>query len=207
MIGDRIVVDFCDRAFLGPDAGGEIAEMVDGKRHVGCGRLADRLAVVPGLRQGQRVEIGLHAVGDLVEDACPFGGRRLAPGILGRMGRIQRLFDVVLVGAGDLADRLSGNRRRVLEIAAVDRLHPLPADEVAIALFERHVRECQEFWLVHVVSSRDEQALLSKCRAKPSYREAAFILRRGNLLGTKGVFSDLMGRPYADFFLPQLRLS
>jgi hypothetical protein len=26
VIGDRIVVDFADRTFLGPDAGGEIAE-------------------------------------------------------------------------------------------------------------------------------------------------------------------------------------
>ena len=54
------------------------------------------------------------------------------------------------------------------------------------------MRECQEFWLVHVVSSRDEQALLSKCPCQALYREAAFILRRGNLLEQKGVFQDLI---------------
>ena len=50
VIGDGVVVDLADRAFLGADAGGEIAEMIDRQRHVGGHGLADRLAVVPGLR-------------------------------------------------------------------------------------------------------------------------------------------------------------
>ncbi len=41
MIGDRVVIDLGDRAFLGADAAGEIAEVVDGERQVGGGRLAD----------------------------------------------------------------------------------------------------------------------------------------------------------------------
>src|SRR4030067_340049 len=39
MIGDGVVIDLRQRAFLGADAGREIAEMVDGQRNVGEGRL------------------------------------------------------------------------------------------------------------------------------------------------------------------------
>ena len=49
MIGDGVVVEFRQRAFLGADAAGEIAEMIGRQRHIGVGRLADRLAVVHGL--------------------------------------------------------------------------------------------------------------------------------------------------------------
>ena len=35
VIGDGVVVDLAERAFLRADAGGEIAEMVDGERNVG----------------------------------------------------------------------------------------------------------------------------------------------------------------------------
>ena len=64
MVGDGVVVDLGNRAFLGTDAAGEVAEMIDGQRDVGVGRLADRLAVVPGLGEGDQVEILLHPVGD-----------------------------------------------------------------------------------------------------------------------------------------------
>ena len=35
VIGDGVVIDLGERAFLGADAAGEIAEVVDGERHVG----------------------------------------------------------------------------------------------------------------------------------------------------------------------------
>ncbi len=43
-------------------------------------RLADRLAVVPGLGDGEQLEVLLDAVGDLVEDVGALGHRGLAPG-------------------------------------------------------------------------------------------------------------------------------
>ena len=73
MIGDGVVIDLADRAFLGADRAGEIAEMVDGQRNVGGHGLADRLAVVPGLGERKLLQIGFDPVGDLVEDLRAFG--------------------------------------------------------------------------------------------------------------------------------------
>ena len=78
MIGDGVVIDLADRAFLSADRAGEIAEMVDGERDVGGHRLADRLAVVPSLGERNLLQIRLHAVGDLVEHLRPFGRARTA---------------------------------------------------------------------------------------------------------------------------------
>ena len=90
VIGDGVVVDLADPAFLGADRGGEIAEMVDGKRHVGRHGFADRLAVVPGFGLGQKLEIVFHRLCDLDEDDGAFGSARAAPGFLGGMGGIER---------------------------------------------------------------------------------------------------------------------
>ena len=81
VIGDRVVIDLGDRAFLGAHAAGEIAEVIDGERNVRSHRLADRLAVVERLDHGEQLEIALHLVGDLVEE----------PGALGRRGACPRL--------------------------------------------------------------------------------------------------------------------
>jgi hypothetical protein len=43
VVGDRVVVELTDRAFLCPDHAGEIAEVVDRQRQVGGQRLADCL--------------------------------------------------------------------------------------------------------------------------------------------------------------------
>ena len=73
VVGDGVVVDFGDRAFLGADAAGEVAEVVDGERNVGGGRLADRLAVVEGFSEREQLQVLLHAVGDLEEDGGAVG--------------------------------------------------------------------------------------------------------------------------------------
>ena len=73
MIGDGVMVDLADRAFLGTGATGEIAEMVDRQRNIGMGRLADRLAVVDRLGHRDQIQIGFHPVGDLQQDVGPFG--------------------------------------------------------------------------------------------------------------------------------------
>ena len=114
--------------------------MVGRQRDVGGQRLPDRFAVVPRLGQRQRVRIGLDAVGDLVQDHGPLGGGGLTPRRRRRVRGIQRLLDVGLVERGHLAERLAGDRRRVLEIAALDRRDPLAPDEVVVSGFERHQR-------------------------------------------------------------------
>ena len=57
MIGDGVMVDFADGAFLGAQRAGEIAEMVDRQRQIGIGGLADRLAVVERLDQSEVGEV------------------------------------------------------------------------------------------------------------------------------------------------------
>ena len=81
MVGDGVVVDLRQRAFLGADAAGEVAEVVDGQRHVRRHGLAHRLAVVPGFGHRQHFQILFHPVGDAVETVGPLRRRGAAPGI------------------------------------------------------------------------------------------------------------------------------
>ena len=136
MIGDGVVVDFRQRAFLGADATREIAEMVDRQRHI-CGQgLPHRLAVIPGFGDRQHFQIGFHAVGDAIDPVGPFRHRGAAPGVGGGMSGVQRQFDVLGGGARDFAETLAGDRADGFEILAFDRFYPLAADEVLIAGFE-----------------------------------------------------------------------
>ena len=139
VIGDGVVVDLGDAAFLGAHDAGEIAPVIDDERHVGMGRLADRLAVVERLDQRQQVEIGFQLVGDLVEDARAFGDRGLAPGILGLVGGIEREFDVGRRGARHLAELLAGDRARIVEVASLDRRDPFAADEIVVAVADQNL--------------------------------------------------------------------
>ena len=87
VIGDRVVVDLAERALLRAQRAGEITPMIDAERQVGGGRLADRLAVVERFDERQKIEILLHAVGDLEHDvgaarrprSCPRRPLRYAP--------------------------------------------------------------------------------------------------------------------------------
>jgi ParB family chromosome partitioning protein len=137
VIGDGVVVEFGERPLLRADRAGEVAEMVDRERDVGIGRLADRLAVVPGLGEGEKIEILLEPVGDLVEDQRAGGDRGAPPGGLGGMGGVERQLDILLLRARDLGDLLAVDRRGVVEIAAAERGDPLAADEILIARLER----------------------------------------------------------------------
>ena len=114
--------------------------MVDGKRHVGRGGLADRLAIVPGLGEREQIEVFLHAVGDAVQDQRAFGDAGAAPGFLGGVRRVERVFDVLGLGARDLAQQPAVDRREILEIAARARLGPFSVDVVPVSPFERGLR-------------------------------------------------------------------
>jgi hypothetical protein len=142
VIGDGVLVDLGQRALLGPYRAREVPEVVDGQWEVSVQRLADRFAVVPRLGERQGLEIGLDAVGDLVEDVGAFTGSRLAPRGGSAVSGVQRLVDVRLVGSRNLAERLTGDRSRVLEIFTRRRRHPLAADEVAVPRLVRHQSVC-----------------------------------------------------------------
>ena len=87
VVGDGVLVDLRERALLGPDRAREVAEVVDGERDVGGQRLADRLAVLPALGDGELLEVLLHPVGDLVEDVARSATERAAPGARRRRAR------------------------------------------------------------------------------------------------------------------------
>ena len=133
MIGDHVLIDFAQCSLLRADRAGEIAEMVDGERQVGRHRLADRLAVIPCLDNGQLFQIGFHPVGDAVEDERPFGDGCAAPAILRGMGGVQRKIDVAGIRSRDFADHLAIDRGYIVEIASGARRGPFSADEVVIA--------------------------------------------------------------------------
>jgi hypothetical protein len=57
--------------------------VIDRQRHVRGRGFADRLAVVDRLDEGQRVEVGLEAIGDLVQNDRAVRGRRDRPALLG----------------------------------------------------------------------------------------------------------------------------
>ena len=136
VIGDGIVVDFADRAFLGADAAREITEMVDGERNIRIGGFAQRLAVVPCFGTGDEIEIVLNPLGDLEQDVGALRHARLAPFVAGLVGGIQRELDVGCVRARHFADLVAGDRRKIIHVAAGFRLHPFAADVIAVFQLE-----------------------------------------------------------------------
>ncbi len=131
-----MLVDLGGAAFLGADAAGEVAEVVGGQRHVGVQRLAHRLAVVPGLGDGQLFQVGFDAIGDLQQDQRAVLHRGLAPGIGSGMGGVQSLFDVFGTRAREFADQRTVHRAGVGEILTIDRGDEFATDVVAVARLE-----------------------------------------------------------------------
>ncbi len=145
VIGNRVVVDFCNRTFLRADAARKIAEVIDSKREVSVRRLADRLAVVDRLDKRQDVEIFFHPVGDFREHASAFGRRGIAPRYARLMRRIERQLDIFSRRTGDLANLLTGDRRHVGKVLAAHGRNPLPTDEIVIARLD----DLPAFELIH----------------------------------------------------------
>ena len=80
VVSGSILVDLGDTTFLGAQAAGEVAEVIDGERDVGVQGFTDRLAVVDGFGIGQQFEVLFEAVGDLQQDVGTGCGIGLAPG-------------------------------------------------------------------------------------------------------------------------------
>ena len=140
VVGHGALVDLAARALLAAQHTGEVAEVVDRERQVGGEGLADRLAVLPGLGDGQHLEVLLDAVGDAVQDERALGERRPAPRGCGSVRGVEGRLDVLGGAAADLAERLAVDRRDVLEVLALLRLDPVAADEVAVAALDGNER-------------------------------------------------------------------
>ena len=138
VVRDGVVIDLGDGAFLRANAAGEVAPVIDGKRKIGIHGFADRLAVVPGFGQRQEVEVVFHALRNLVHQDGAVRGAGMAPALAGGMCGVEGPFNVLCVGARNLAECLSGDWRYVLEILAGSGLNPLAANVVAIARAKAH---------------------------------------------------------------------
>ena len=138
VVGHGVVIDLRDRAFLGADAAGEIAPVIDGQRQIGRRGFADRLAVVPCLGQRQQVEVIFHPLRNLVHEDGAVRGAGVAPALAGGMRRVQRPFNVLRIGARNLAECFAGNWGDVFKILAGSGLDPLAANVVAIARAKAH---------------------------------------------------------------------
>ena len=135
--------------------------------------LADRLAVVPCLGERELLQVLLHPVGDLVEDVRAFGRARAAPGVLGGVRGVESGLDVRRVGAGDLADRLAGDRRDIVEIFAGFGRPPLAADVVVVTLGERGFEGDVEIDFGHALLPLNDAAQETALTARVSRRRTA----------------------------------
>lgn len=133
VVRDRVVVDLAERALLRAQRTGEVAEVVDGQRNVGRQGLAHRLAVVPALGDRELLQMGLHPVGDPVEEPRAVARRRGSPG--GRRGvcRVQGELDVLGRTAGDLGEGAAVDGAGVLEVLTTGGRNVRAADPVVVA--------------------------------------------------------------------------
>ena len=79
---------------MAPGRGREVAEVVDRQRDVGGQGLADRLAVLPALGDGQHLGVGLDGVGDLLQHLAPLAGEPWFHSVGGDVGGVQGRLDV-----------------------------------------------------------------------------------------------------------------
>src|SRR5690606_10325903 len=111
MISDRRRVEFADAALLGPNRASKIAIVIDTERDIGVERLADGLSVIDRICIGEKLEILLHAIGNLEENVAAFGHARFSPSLSRLMGRIERGLDILGRGARGLRIDLPADRR------------------------------------------------------------------------------------------------
>ena len=140
VVGDGVLVDLAQATLLRAQRTRVVTEVVDGQRDVGGERLAHRLAVLPGFRHGELLEVLLHAVRDLQQHHRALRRGGLAPSGRGLVRGVEREVDVGFLTARDLAEHLAGDGGDVVEVLAVHRGDPVAADVVVVALAVLDVR-------------------------------------------------------------------
>ncbi len=183
VVGHRVVVDLGDSALLRADASGEVAEVVDRQRKVGGEGLADRLAVLPGLEDGELLEVLLQPVGDLEQDVAPLGRRRATPCVLGVRRGLDGGVDVGCLAAGHRDERLAVDGRDVLERLAVLGWDPLAADEVVELRRQNHLRAVRIGGCKH--HDRTSLSLRRRASASPPAADARSAWVGQRLVGSE----------------------
>jgi ParB family chromosome partitioning protein len=111
-----------------------VEEVGSDQGQVDVAGLADRLAVVDRLEDGQLAGPLLHQPGDAEQVLGPLAAGHRAPHLLVRgAGGGDGPVDVGGAGGHDLGEDLLGGRVHGLERRAVDRVHELAADEQPVA--------------------------------------------------------------------------
>ena len=155
MIGNGIVIDFGNSAFLRTDSTGEIPEMVDCQRQIGMSGFTDRLAVVPCFSSRKLRQVFLNAVSDLIEDHSTFGWACFAPCLFCCVGCIKCCINIGCIGTCDFTQNLTIDRGCVVEIAARLGLYPFAANEIAITFGKLRLYGAMKFYLVHDIPPKD----------------------------------------------------
>ena len=135
VIRHGITVKVGQSPFLGAHTSREITEVIDRQRNVSVQGFADGFAVVDGFGISQQFQIGFDAVGDLEQGVGTGGRRRLAPGIGGGVGGVERQFDVFGGGACRLGVDRTVDRCDDIKVLTLDRRLPLATNEVVVAGF------------------------------------------------------------------------
>ena len=128
-------------ALLGAQHAGEVAEVVDRQRQVGGQRLADRLAVVPGLGDGEHLEVLLDPVGDLVAGCCERSAGEVLPHAGAAACAASRAASMSsAVPRATSVNGLPLTGEMFSKYSPLIGLDPLAADEVAVAALDRDQR-------------------------------------------------------------------
>ena len=136
VIRHGVLVNLGKTAFLGTDGAGEVTEVIHGQWDVSGEGLTHSLAVLPGLRDSNLLQVLLDAVRNAVQQKSTFCRSGLAEGLEGFLGGVDSQVNVCFLTAGDLAEDLTGDRGDVVHVFAIDGRDPLAADVVVIALSE-----------------------------------------------------------------------
>ncbi len=142
VVADGVLIQLGGRTLLGADTAGEVAEVIHHQRQVGGQGLAHRLAVLPGLGDGEHFNVLFDAIGDAQQQVAALGDAGLAPAGECLVGGVQRQLDIGGVGAGHFAEHLAVHRRDVFKVAAGARRHPLTTDEVVVTGLEADQGTC-----------------------------------------------------------------
>src|SRR3982074_3308982 len=100
-----------------PMAPAKYREWAPASGQIRRGCLAYRLAVLPGLGDGERLEVLLDPVGDLGEDVRPLRRRRAPPLLRRPVRRVQSQLDIGRGRPRDLTEHGTVDRRRIQEVS------------------------------------------------------------------------------------------
>lgn len=121
---------------------GVVADAANAVTHVDLGN-AESLAVVRGLESRQVVNVPLHQVGQLGQQAAAFGGGHLAPGALESLtGRGDSSVHILLGSLVNGGDDLFGSRVGGLEGLALSTLDVFVVDEPENSISHQSTTSC-----------------------------------------------------------------